>query len=94
MDNGPEFIAKIARQWSEANEIEFKYIEPGKPTPNAYIERFNKSYGEAVLDAKLFDSLEEVREVSQAWAKMRSLQQHQVSKKNLLGKQFSTFSKY
>jgi putative transposase len=67
MDNGPEFVAKITRAWSEANEIEFKYIEPGKPMQNGYIERFNKSYREGVLDAYLFDSLDEVREVSQLW---------------------------
>lgn len=67
MDNGPEFAAKIARAWSEANEIEFKYIEPGKPMQNGYIERFNKSYREGVLDAWLFDSIDEVREVSQVW---------------------------
>ena len=67
MDNGPEFVAKITRAWSEANEIEFKYIEPGKPMQNGYIERFNKSYREGVLDAWLFDSIDEVREVSQVW---------------------------
>ena len=67
VDNGPELIAEAFVDWCAAQRIAIGYIQLGKPDQNAFIERFNRRFHEGVLDAYLFDSLEQVRAITQAW---------------------------
>lgn len=67
MDNGPEFISGKLIAWYEAHQVKLHHIQPGKPTQNAYIERFNRSFRHEVLQANLFNSLDDVREHAWQW---------------------------
>lgn len=67
VDNGPEFLAHSLELWCAEHGTVLKFIQPGKPSQNAYIERFNRTYREDVLDQYLFENLGQVRACSQQW---------------------------
>ena len=67
VDNGPEFISNQLRKWCDHKNIRLKFIQPGKPAQNAYIERFNRIFREDILDAYWFEDLESVRIISEKW---------------------------
>lgn len=66
-DNGPEFIAQPLANWADKHKVELAFIKPGKPMQNGFIERFNRTFREDVLDQHAFTHLEEVEEVSTKW---------------------------
>lgn len=66
-DNGPEFTSRVICQWARRNGIELHYIEPGKPTQNAYIESLNGTLRYECLDAHWFSNLEDAREQVASW---------------------------
>ena len=43
------------------------YVQPGKPTQNAYIERFNRTARHEWLDLHRFDSLDQARQLATQW---------------------------
>ena len=67
VDNGTEFTSFEFTEWCKSKNIEITFIQPGRPMQNAYIERFNKTYRGDVLDAYLFENLEQVRILSDEW---------------------------
>ncbi len=56
-DNGPEYISQPLVNWATNNRITLIYIQPGKPTQNAYIERFNRTARHEWLDLHQFNSV-------------------------------------
>lgn len=67
VDNGPEFISDRLQQWCDDQSIRLQFIQPGKPVQNAFVERNNGSLRRELLDAYLFFSLHEVRQMAEEW---------------------------
>lgn len=67
LDNGPELISHELAKWAADQHITLQFIQKGRPTQNAYIERFNRTYRQGVLDCYVFNTLDEVRAITEEW---------------------------
>ena len=67
VDNGSEFTSGAFTDWAAAQYIEFDFMQPGCRYQNSYVERFNRTYRQDVVNLYLFVNLHEVREITERW---------------------------
>ena len=89
MDNGPEFVSVQLAGWAEEHGITLEFIQPGKPTQNSYIERFNRTFREEVLSFYVFNRLSEVRDIVDQWVIEYNEQRPHKSLGNLTPEEFT-----
>ena len=66
-DNGTELTSRAILKWADENEVPWHYIDPGKPQQNAFVESFNGSLRDELLNEEIFDSLDDARRKLALW---------------------------
>jgi len=67
VDNGPEFVSRAVDAWTYAHGVTLRFIRPGKPVENAYIESFNGKFRDECLNEHWFRTVAEAQAVIAAW---------------------------
>jgi putative transposase len=67
MDNGPELTGKALDQWAYERGVQLRFIDPGKPVQNAWIESFNGRLRDECLNEHWFVSVADARQIIEAW---------------------------
>lgn len=66
-DNGTELTSKAMFFWSQSRGVKLHFIQPGKPTQNAFVESFNGKFRDSCLNQQWFRDLFEARRVINKW---------------------------
>jgi transposase InsO family protein len=66
-DNGPEFTARAVRRWLGRLGVQTLFIEPGSPWENGYVESFNGTLRDGILDGEIFTTLLEAKVLIENW---------------------------
>jgi putative transposase len=67
MDNGPEFTSRVLDVWAHRRGVKLRYIEPGKPMQNPYIESFNGKFRDECLNQHWFLNVTEAKQIIESW---------------------------
>jgi putative transposase len=89
IDHGPEFTSLALDAWAHARGVKLAFIQPGKPTQNAYIESFNGRFRDECLNDHWFLSLREARVLIEAWRKDYNLNRPHSSLGNITPAEFA-----
>lgn len=60
-------VILVLDAWAYAQHVTLDFIEPGKPTQNAYRESFNGKFRDECLNAHWFVSLAQARQIIGVW---------------------------
>lgn len=66
-DNGTELTSNAILTWTADSQVDWHYIDPGKPVQNAFIESFNGRLRDEFLNETLFTSLPQARAALEEW---------------------------
>lgn len=91
-ENGPEFTGQALDEWAYRNGVKIDFIEPGKPTQNAFIESFNSILRRECLNDHWFTSLMGARDIIEEWRREYNNHRPHGSLKDLTPREFATKS--
>lgn len=66
-DNGPEFVGRVLEQWAYAHNVTLRFIQPGKPVQNCFVESFNGKFRDECLNEHWFISMADARTIIERW---------------------------
>jgi putative transposase len=67
VDNGPEFASKALDAWAARRGVRLRFIRPGRPVENCFVESFNGTFRRDCLDAHWFEDLGQARRIIESW---------------------------
>ena len=66
-DHGPEFTSRVMDHWAYEPGVRLPFLEPGKPSQNAFMESFNRRLREECLNQPVFVARDDARRQLESW---------------------------